>query len=49
LFDNFKSHPDYAQIVTSMDHRQAVNLAAIIRNNSKEGQFFALPAPHACA
>lgn len=39
VFAHFKSHPDYSQIVTSLDHREAlVHFVPLIRRQAKEGQ-----------
>ena len=37
VFANFKRHPDYSQIVTSLDRRQAVALMPGIRKHATEG------------
>ena len=44
LFANFKSHSDYAQIVTSFDHQQARALVPFIRKLAEEGLFCTLSA-----
>ena len=39
VFAHFKSHPDYTQIVTSLDHREALGyFVPLIRRQAKEGQ-----------
>ena len=39
VFAHFKSHPDYSQIVTSLDHREALGLfVPMIRRLAKEGE-----------